>query len=176
MCLLIHESSGRTYFPVNSFEMQARLWFRATLPDADDEPARVGCAMRLNSADFRPVRLHAPLFLQFQKVACPRLASTYSSPQMVQMRAGTSRMTMVVSSLFSATVVVPGSVSPYWQITHFIRVSSWSSVEVPTYSGLVYILQSRSRTADSCHLQQPHREHLIQYSGTHFAGYRYNCG
>jgi hypothetical protein len=45
-----------------------------------------------------------------------------------------------VSSLVSATVVVPGSVSPYWQITHFIRVSSWSSYQVPIYSGPAHML------------------------------------
>ncbi len=40
----------------------------------------------------------------------------------------------------SVTVVVPGSVSPYWQIIHFMPSSSWSSYPFPTYRGLAHRL------------------------------------
>src|SRR5579884_424497 len=50
----------------------------------------------------------------------------------LQIWAGTSRITTVVSSRVSVTVVVPGSVSPYWQITHFMPASSWSSYPLAT--------------------------------------------
>ena len=86
----------------------------------------------------------------------PVPASTYSSPQVVQICAGISRITMVVSPLVSVTVVVPGSVSPYWQMTHFMSVSSWSSYPVPTYRWLARTQLSRSLVACLCFLRRPH--------------------
>src|SRR5260370_14817596 len=68
-------------------------------------------------------------------------SSTYSSPQVVQTRAGTSLITTVAPSCSSVTVTFPGAVSPYLQITHFIAFSSSNlsptqrgSILAPRYS------------------------------------------
>jgi len=82
----------------------------------------------MDVCSFIAAYIHLDAFLQSEK-------ATYSSLQIVQMWAGTSQITMVVSPLVSVTVVVPGSVSPYGQITHFMAASSWSSYRFPLLEG-----------------------------------------
>jgi hypothetical protein len=101
---------------------------------------------RTGSRDFGIAAMNYKAVSAISEARLPVPASTYSSSQVVQICAGTFRMTMVVSPRVSVTVVVPGSVSPYWQMTHFMSVSSWSSDPVPTYrwSARKYTIEKRS--------------------------------
>src|SRR6266567_3367352 len=88
--------------------------------DAPSSPLNTVFVLLYSSVHL-PGRLRSKRFLQFEKVShSPVAASTYSSPQIERIWAGTSRITIVVSPLVSVTVVVPGSVSPYSQIRHFM--------------------------------------------------------